>query len=78
MRELRRTNEGSWMKDHCKQPRCKLNPWRGRLCYAHWRESQGWAFDRQQKIFVRVRSADTSLSVEPGNHRAEKLGRAHA
>jgi hypothetical protein len=38
---------------HCKQPGCKLTPWRGRLCYQHWRESRGWIFDTQRKVFVK-------------------------
>lgn len=39
----------------CKQRACMFAAWRKRLCYTHWRESQGWVFDVAQKVFVRAR-----------------------
>jgi len=61
MRELRRANEGSGMKDYYKKLGCKLTAWRGRLCYTHWRESQGQFFVPEQKLFVgRLKSRQRS------------------
>ena len=37
----------------CKQPGCKFPVWRERLCYRHWRESQGQVFDPERKVFVK-------------------------
>jgi hypothetical protein len=52
---------------HCARPGCKLKPWRGRLCYRHWRESQGDVFDLQLGKFVKaeVVRADTHSSATP-------------
>jgi len=40
--------------NQCGHPRCKLTPWRGRLCYTHYRESQGEAFDRTLGKFAKA------------------------
>ncbi len=37
----------------CKRPNCKLTPWRGRLCYQHYREANGFAFDKGLGRFVK-------------------------
>jgi hypothetical protein len=37
---------------HC--AKCNLTPWRGGLCYMHWRESQGFVFDIARKLFVKM------------------------
>ncbi len=39
---------------HCKKPECKFEAWRGRLCYKHSRESQGFVFDPQLRVFVKA------------------------
>jgi len=39
----------------CKQPGCQLAAWCQRLCYTHWRQNQGWAFDAERKLFVRLK-----------------------
>lgn len=43
----------------CAKSGCKLTTWRQRLCYRHWRESQGFVFDRDRKIFVK---SDSTLT----------------
>lgn len=47
---------------HCKQPGCKFIPWRRRLCYQHFRESQGWFFDATRKIFVKLETRPHAMS----------------
>jgi hypothetical protein len=42
---------------YCTKPGCKLNAWRKRLCFTHWRESQGFVFDRTLKVFVKTKAA---------------------
>jgi hypothetical protein len=42
---------------HCTKPACKLSAWRKRLCFTHWRESQGFAFDSALKVFVKTKAA---------------------
>ena len=39
----------------CKYFGCKLTPWRGLLCYTHWRQSQGFIFDQLRKVFVKAK-----------------------
>jgi hypothetical protein len=39
--------------NHCRRKDCKLIPWLRRLCYTHWRESQGFVFDG--KMFVKAK-----------------------
>lgn len=43
---------GEILKTHCRKPGCKFVPWRGSLCYTHFRESQGFVFDPLRKIFI--------------------------
>ncbi len=38
---------------HCAKPNCKLTPWRRSLCFTHWRESQGFVFDLERRLFVK-------------------------
>lgn len=40
---------------HCAKSKCKLTPWHGRLCYTHWRESLGFVFNPQLKVFVKAK-----------------------
>jgi hypothetical protein len=42
---------------YCTKPGCKLNAWRKRLCFTHWRESQGFVFDCTLKVFVKTNAA---------------------
>lgn len=42
---------------HCKVPTCKLAPWRRGWCYTHWRQSLGFVFDPEQRVFVKRRKA---------------------
>ncbi len=44
----------------CAKSGCKFNPWRGRLCFTHWKLSQGFAFDRERKVFVKSCNARTA------------------
>jgi hypothetical protein len=41
----------------CTKPGCKLSAWRKRLCFTHWRESQGFVFDSALKVFVKTKAA---------------------
>jgi hypothetical protein len=41
---------------HCKKPECRFEAWRRRLCYRHWRESQGFVFDPELRVFVHATS----------------------
>lgn len=61
IQELRAKHHEGWgfillapgkMKTHCKKSGCKFIPWRGSLCYTHFRESQGFVFDPVRKIFI--------------------------
>jgi len=39
----------------CSKPGCRFYLYRGRLCYRHWRESQGFVFDAARKLFVKTK-----------------------
>jgi hypothetical protein len=45
---------GARVVSHCAKPGCKLAPWRERLCYTHWRASEGFVFDLTRKVFVKA------------------------
>lgn len=49
---------------HCKEPNCKFEAWRGRLCYKHWRESRGFTFDPRLKVFVKARDLAACCEIE--------------
>jgi hypothetical protein len=46
-------NRGGNHMSRCIKPGCKCAVWRHRLCFTHWRESQGWVFDLTRKVFIR-------------------------
>jgi hypothetical protein len=46
---------------HCTKPACKLSAWRKRLCFTHWRESQGFVFDSTLKVFVKTKAEAPEL-----------------
>jgi hypothetical protein len=50
---------------HCTKPACKLSAWRKRLCFTHWRESQGFVFDRTRKVFVKAKAAASETAAAP-------------
>lgn len=37
----------------CSDSECVLEVWRDDLCYHHYRLSQGFVFDKKQKIYVK-------------------------
>lgn len=39
---------------YCAKPGCKFAAWRRLLCYFHWKQSQGFVFDSERKVFVRA------------------------
>ena len=49
---------------HCNKPDCRFEAWKGRLCYKHWRESQGFLFDPQLGMFVRAKSTPARGEME--------------
>ena len=51
--------------NHCKQPGCKFAPWRRRLCFRHWRYSQGFVFDPEQKAFIKDAPQPTQVRTFP-------------
>jgi hypothetical protein len=32
---------------------CNLEEWRSGLCYSHWKESEGFVFDEDTKVYIR-------------------------
>ena len=64
---------------HCKKTDCKFEAWRRRLCYRHWRESQGFVFDPQLKVFVHAKSITARGEILLGNSRGpDKVLQFHA
>jgi hypothetical protein len=53
---------------HCTKPACKLSAWRKRLCFTHWRESQGFVFDRTLKVFRKPRHRRCANGGPPAPH----------
>jgi hypothetical protein len=37
---------------YCKRVGCRLTCWKDRLCYEHYRENQGFVFDRERGVFI--------------------------
>jgi hypothetical protein len=54
---------------------CPLTPWKGPLCYRHYREANGFVFDPMRKLFIhtlperrrlKVAGPRTAAQVAPG------------
>jgi hypothetical protein len=52
---------------YCAKRNCKFQPWRGRLCYTHWRISQGFFFDPERKSFIKPIHTRTGTNLAKGS-----------
>lgn len=47
---------------HCRK--CANEAWKNGLCFTHFKLSQGYSFDAEQKLFVLDKPADESAKKE--------------
>jgi hypothetical protein len=41
------------MASQCSKPDCRLKSFHSGLCFTHYKESQGFTYDPEKKLFVR-------------------------